>query len=276
MIAIVELLAGRSEPFSIKDIAERLELSRSTTTLIMASLERAGWVIRQSDRRYVLGSGLIGVAEAIHHAYPALDDGRVLRQLAERAGCGVALALIGVTEATYVGIARGQQDLPTAVRVGTRLPLRAPLGAAVMAHRPAAQQRSWLNTAPAESRESLETVLVQAREFGVVVYELGRTDPLVLRLIDEMIGLLAEHPQRDSLGKRALDVIGELAGPPYEFSLLDEDESLPISYLSVPVFDRTNRALYELQLGPLRPHVSKPERDRLIKEIKQAAAELGN
>ncbi|RVW11589.1 MarR family transcriptional regulator [Prescottella agglutinans] len=276
VIAIVELLAGRSEPISTKEIAAILELSRSTTTLIMTSLERAGWVTRQADRRYVLGSGLIGVTDAVRHAFPALADERALDRLAERAGCGVALALIGATDATFVGIARLASDLPTAVRVGTRLPLRAPMGAAVLAHRSTAQQRAWLATAPAEKRASFEIALTQARDTGVVVYELGHTDPLVLSLIGEVVGLLSERPRRDALGTRALELLGELGGPPYESTALDSDVPLSISYLSAPVFDRGNRAVYDLQLGPLQPAVDKSERDRLIAELTQAAAELGH
>ncbi|WP_345353227.1 IclR family transcriptional regulator [Rhodococcus olei] len=276
VVAIVELLAGRSASITIKEITEELELSRSTTTLILTSLERAGWVSRQADRRYVLGSGLIGVTEAIRDKYPVLNYGRALDTLAERAGCGVALALIGVTDATFVGIARGEDDLATAVRVGMRLPLRAPMGTSVIAHRPAAQQRAWLSTAPIETRESFEAALAQAREAGVVVYELGHTDPLVLSLIGEVVGLLAEHPRRDSLGNRALDLLGELGGPPYESGVLDEDEPLPVSYLSAPIFDHTNRAVYDLQLGPLQPNVNKAERDRLIREIREAAAKLSH
>lgn len=275
VIAIVELLAGRSEPISIKEIAAILELSRSTTTLIMTSLERAGWVARQVDRRYVLGSGLIGVTDAVRHVFPALADERALDGLAERAGCGVALALIGAMEATFVGIARLPSDLPTAVRVGTRLPLRAPMGTAVLAHRSTAQQRAWLATAPAETRASLESALTQARDTGVVVFELGHTDPLVLSLISEVVGLLSERPGRDALGARALELLGELGGPPYESSALDSDEPLSVSYMSAPVFDRGGRAVYDLQLGPLQPQVGKSERHRLIREITQAAADLG-
>ncbi|MFC7446897.1 helix-turn-helix domain-containing protein [Rhodococcus daqingensis] len=275
VVAIIELLAGSTEPVSTKAIAERLELSRSTTTLILTSLDRSGWVSRQADRRYTLGGGLIGVAEAMHRVYPALHDDRALERLAARAGCGVALALIGAREVTYVSIVRVEGDLPTAVRVGTRLPLVAPMGTAAMAHRPAAQQRAWLDTADAADRPAIEMSLEQVRESGVVVFELGQIDPLMLGLLGEVVNLLAEHPRRDSLSTRAVELLGALGGAAYPSSRLDADDPLPISYMSAPVFDRNGRAQYELQLGPLRPEVSKPERDRLIGEIARTAEELG-
>ncbi|GAA4482812.1 hypothetical protein GCM10023094_33520 [Rhodococcus olei] len=42
------------------------------------------------------------------------------------------------------------------------------------------------------------------------------------------------------------------------------------------MFDGRNHAVYELQVGPLRPDVSKPERDRLIHELVRTARELGD
>jgi DNA-binding IclR family transcriptional regulator len=95
VVAVVELLARQSTPSSVASIASRLELNRSTVTAILLALERAGWASRQSDRRYTLGTGLIGVAEAVRSSLPLADRfADALDELAQHAGCGASLAMV--------------------------------------------------------------------------------------------------------------------------------------------------------------------------------------
>jgi DNA-binding IclR family transcriptional regulator len=270
----VELLASLSEPISIASIASRLELNRSTATVIMAALERAGWASRHTDRRYTLGVGLIRVAEAVRAVLPL--DGRVtsaLEELAQQTGCGATLAFASTTDLTFLSVAVGRERFPAGVDVGVRLPLIAPVGAAVIAHRDPRAQREWLQSG-AVNRPVLADMLAQVRQSGVAVFGMGNADPQMLNVLAEVAELLAEHPRRAMLRQRVFEMLIGLSGHPYSARQLASSNDLSVGYLAAPVFDEDGHAAYELQLGPLRTAVSPAERDSYMREIKATAARL--
>lgn len=274
VVAIVELLASQPEPSSTALIASRLELNRSTTTSILTALEGAGWVARRSDRRYTLGSGLIGVAEAVRKTFPLSDRFTdAMEGLAQRTGCGAALAFVSATELTFLEVIRGLGQIPGGVEIGFRLPLQAPAGVAVIAHRDPQVQRAWLDTAPTEYRPAIEDALAQVRGTGAAVFGLGESDPAVLDVLGEVAELLAEHPRRGALRRRVFGMLTGIGGSPYTAKQLGTSEPLSVSYLTAPVFDG-ERAVYELQLGPLRPAVGSDERAHYIDELITTAKAL--
>ncbi|GAB7142615.1 helix-turn-helix domain-containing protein [Mycobacterium riyadhense] len=274
VVAVIELLATQHEPNSVASIASRLELNRSTATSILLALERAGWVTRQSDRRYALGPGLIGVADAVHRAFPvSAEISHALEELAERAGCGATLAWVGSTDMTFLVSVPGRGKMPAGVGAGLRLPVGAPACAAVIAHRDLPARREWLATASPADRRILKDVLSQIHTTRVAVYGLGESDPKVLDLLGEVAELLAENPQRSSLRRQMFKLFAELAPIPYTKEQLASAQPLSIGYLAAPVF-ADGKASYELQLGPLRAEVSKSERERYIAEIRATAGTL--
>ncbi|MVU77241.1 helix-turn-helix domain-containing protein [Nocardia sp. ET3-3] len=275
VVAVVELLAGRGEPMSVSEIAGGLDLNRSTVGLILGALEGAGWVARRQDRRYELGVGLVGVAEAVRETVPLLHGhDHALRALADRTGCGVALAHIGTREATIVGIARGNAGIPTEVGIGTRLPLAAPLGATVVAHRPPNLRRAWLDTAAPELRQALSSALEIIADTGLAVFALGRTDPRLFAMLAEMSEVLSAHPGRVALRRRVFDMMTELAAAPYDPDRIAAEGPLSISFLAAPIAVGSGRPAYELQLGPMRTGVEQAERELMIRELLGTAREL--
>ncbi|CAM3202464.1 hypothetical protein BST27_23220 [Mycobacterium intermedium] len=274
VVAVLEVLATQHEPSSVASIASRLELNRSTATSILLSLEKAGWVTRQSDRRYTLGPGLIAVADAVHQAFPVSSDiSHTLEELAQRAGCGATLAWVGTTDMTFLASVPGRRKMPAGVSVGLRLPVGAPACAAVIAHRDAHARREWLDTAKPGDKPILEDVLSQIHSSGVAVYGLGESDPMVLDLLGEVAELLTENPQRSSLRRRMFRLFSELAPIPYTEEQLASERPLSIGFLSAAVF-ADGKASYELQLGPLLPEVGRSERDRYINELRATADKL--
>lgn len=276
VVAIVELLANQQQPSSVASIASRLELNRSTVTSILLTLERAGWAVRNADRTYTLGSGLIGVAEAVRRSLPQSDEFTdTIEALAERSGCGVALVMVGATELSFVTVVGGQGRIPPGVGVGVRLPLIAPVAAAVIAHRGAQARRAWLDTVPDEERVEFDNALTQARRDGVTVFGLGGADPKALDVLAEVVEMLAEHPRRAALRQRVFELLAGLNGNPYTTEQLAGNGPLSVSYLAAPVFDN-GQAVYELQLGPLRAAVSAADRDRYISDLRATAEKLSS
>lgn len=276
VVAIVELLAAEPRGSSVAEVTERLELSRSTVTSVLTALEHAGWVRRGPDRSYTLGPGLVGVADAVRNSLP-LSDGvsDVLSALADRIGCGVALSVVQGEQLTFLEVTRGRGRIPAGVTAGTRLPLHAPVGATVIAHAEQARQDAWLGGAPESQRYALERLLAQIRRTGVAVFQMRETDASLLDVLADVVELLAEHPTRTVLRERVFGLIASLSGHPYTTAELDGDTPLPVSYLIAPVRDSRGEATYELQIGPLRPAVTKAERDTLVRELLATADALG-
>lgn len=276
VVAIVELLADQQLPSSVASIASRLELNRATVTSILLTLERAGWVVRQPDRRYQLGPGLMGVAHAVRTLWPVPPErNHIIEQLSERAGCGAALALVRSAEMSFLTVVGDQGQIPAAVGVGVRLPLVAPVAAAVIAHRDSHARRTWLDTAQLSARQRSSDLLEQARRSGVVVYGMGQTDPAALDVLAEVVGMLAEHPRRAALRQRVFQLLTGLGGSPYTAEELATSDALSVSYLAAPVFDK-GEAVYELQLGPLQDRVGASERDRFVRDIRATAEQLSS
>jgi DNA-binding IclR family transcriptional regulator len=175
---------------------------------------------------------------------------------------------------TFVGVVPGPGRVPAGVGVGVRLPLIAPTGAAVIAHRDPRTQHVWLESSRTVGRSVLDDVLSQARQTGVTVFGVGDSDPEVLDVLAEVAGLLAEHPRRGGLRRRVFELLTGLSGHPYTAGQLGTPGDLSVSYLSAPVFDADGFAVYELQIGPLRAAVSPTERERYIDEITAAAGRL--
>src|SRR5205823_2361202 len=69
VVAVLELLAG-NESRTVSEVARALDLNRSTATAVLTALAGAGWVERLPDRGYVLGPGLLPVAEAAFARLP--------------------------------------------------------------------------------------------------------------------------------------------------------------------------------------------------------------
>lgn len=273
VVAVVELLAGQTEPSSVASIATKLELNRSTTASILLALERAGWAVRLPNRCYALGAGLIGIAEAVRESMPQSNRfAAALDELAQRTGCGATLALVGTAEITYLSVSGGP-GIPAGIAVGVRLPLTAPVAASVVAHRDLPAQRAWLATAPTRSKRLYADLLAQLRETGVAVFGLANADPKVFDVLGEMTELLAEHPWRDPLRQRVYELLVSLAGNPYTAKQLTARTDLSVSYLTAPVFNEGYPA-YEIQLGPMRPAVGRSERDGYIAATRCAAQQL--
>ncbi|MFE1591688.1 helix-turn-helix domain-containing protein [Nocardia sp. NPDC058705] len=279
VVSIVELLATEA-PMNAAAIADTLTLSRSTVGAILAALQSRNWVQRSHDLTYRLGPAFP------HHrtlsAQPdALPPGAEdeLRSLAHRVGCGAALAAVTATSMTFVAIEANHRTptgsgIPTGVQVGTRLPLRAPAAAAVIAFSPPDQQRAWLDTADPTQRRELATALTEIQATGLAVWGIDPDDLGTLDVLAEVAGHLAHSPTTGPLRRRVLGLLAGLSGYPHTSADLAEDRPLPIAYLAAPVFDADHTPRWEIQIGPLHPAVSLTNRYRYRTELLTSASRL--
>ncbi|MFI9403073.1 helix-turn-helix domain-containing protein [Nocardia sp. NPDC052316] len=270
VIEIVSLLATSTEPISVAGIAERLDIARATATAILTELDAAGWVGRDPQRGYAIGPALAGLPGI---TLPS-GVGTVLAELAERTGSGATFSRIEPDRLTVLDVRHGTDRVVPGIPVGHRIPLQFPAGASVMPWRSASEQNAWTATAAGADRRTASTLLAVVRERGVAVFRPRADDAGLVDLLADLLGAVGSELLQPHLRTRALRQLAALTSRPFTRSELDSDDALALSYLAAPVFDATGTAAYEVQLGPLRAEVAKPERDEYISATLDAARQL--
>ncbi|WP_227982674.1 IclR family transcriptional regulator [Nocardia spumae] len=275
VVSVVELLAAHEGSLTSAEIADALALNRSTVGAILGTLEESGWVRRLPDLGYVPGPALVvlgGRLGARLRDHEHLT--RELRRLAERVACGAALTSIAGAEVIFVAVAGGPGVIPAGIEAGTRIPLRPPAGAAVLAHAGLPDQRTWLQQAPPERRAEFEQILETVRALGYCAWVLDADSLPTMRVLAEVVDHLSGHPAGKALRERVLALLGTIGGHAHTRADLDSDRELPISYLTVPVFDSEGQVAMELQIGPLCPAVDRAARAEYVREMTAAAQRI--
>ncbi|MGW6726936.1 helix-turn-helix domain-containing protein [Nocardia sp. NPDC055029] len=268
VVAVVELLATRGTALSAAEIAQSLDLSRSTVGAILSTLDRHGWVRRHTDLTYQLGPGLARVgllAPAVVADGAAI--GAELEHLATRVGCGAALTALSGDDLVFVTVVGGHGLIPAGIENGTRIPLLPPAGATLIAHAPATTQNSWLDRGDPARRAEFREVLATIRTTGCCAWSLRPGALTALRVLADVVDLLSGRPTADELRGRVLSLLGDITGSAHTEADLNSSASLSLGYLSAPVLAADGRALFEVQIGPLRAEVTADARRRYIDEL---------
>jgi DNA-binding IclR family transcriptional regulator len=187
-LSILALLAQRGES-GISELADALDVHRSTAFRLLATLEAHGMVTQDVERgRYRLGLGVVRLAGAATVRLDVVSQARpVCARLAAEVGETVNVAILGECEALYVDQATGPSTLALHNWVGQRIPLHATSnGKVLLAHADrAVRDRLLRRRLPAftdhtvTDRATLSAQLEQVRERGFAVavdeLELGLT-----------------------------------------------------------------------------------------------------
>jgi len=269
VVQIVEMLAAATQPKSISEIAGNTGISRATATAVVNELETAGWVARDDQLRYRIGSALPRAAET---TMPR-EAQNLLARVAAEAQAGATVSRISAKALTVVAKAQAGRRAVTGFAVGQSIPLAFPAGSAVMPWRSAAERAQWLGTAAGLSARSGQRLLQQVSDCGYVVYRPDHDDTGMVDLLSDLLGSVGSEVMEVALRERLLRQLARLTSRPYSRDELASDEVLPISYLAAPVFDGADAA-YELQLGPLLPRATRVVREALIATLTRGAREL--
>lgn len=270
VIAVMGLLAGADRPLTTTQIATALDISRATATAVLHELELAEWVRRDHDLAYATGPGFARLARTDDRLPQAAA---VLAELAKRTGCGVTMSDIGSDALVVVAKQHGGARVIPGIPLGIRIPLAFPAGAAVMPWRSKQEQQTWLTTSEHGGRAGA-AVLKCVRSYGVSVFRPRSDDAGLVDVLADVLDVVGGELHNAGLRRRVLAQLADLTSRPYTAAELESADALPVSYLGAPVFTAPGVARYEIQLGPLRSAVPKPERDAYIAALKDAAATL--
>ncbi|MBV0919026.1 helix-turn-helix domain-containing protein [Mycobacteroides chelonae] len=269
VIRIVEMLAAATQPKSLSEIAASTGIPRATATAVVNELEAAGWLTRDGELRYRVGSALPRAVEATMPR--EVQD--VLTRIAGAAQAGATISRISPKTLTIVAKAQAGRRAVTGFAVGQTIPLAFPAGSAVMPWRSSDERAQWLGTARGLSARSGQRLLRQVSDCGYVIYRPDHDDTGMVDLLSDLLGSVGSEVMEAALRERLLRQLSRLTSRLYSRDELVSDDVLPISYLAAPIFVGADAA-YELQLGPLLPSATRAEREILIATLTRGAREL--
>lgn len=125
LLGILGAFEGSSFPLTISDISKKTSIPLSTTYRIVGDLEKWGALTKNPDGTFQVGvriwelGQLAGISQREHVVRPFLQD------LFELVHENVHLAIRQGATALYVDKIYGSKKMPTATRVGSKIPMHA-------------------------------------------------------------------------------------------------------------------------------------------------------
>ncbi|MGW3210444.1 IclR family transcriptional regulator [Streptomyces sp. NPDC001135] len=182
-VSVLEILARHGEA-GVTEIAEELDVHKSTAFRLLGVLENRGLVAQAKDRgKYYLGAGVLRLAGAAAVRLDISQEGvPVCREVADELGETVNIAVLDDDAAVNIMQARGTASVTAQNWLGRRTPLHATSsGKVLLAHMPPTLREGLLArslprftdrtiTAAGMLRAELEAVVEQG--YGVTIEEL--------------------------------------------------------------------------------------------------------
>ncbi|MET7290218.1 IclR family transcriptional regulator [Streptomyces sp. NPDC005573] len=182
-VSVLEILARHGE-VGVTEIAEELDVHKSTAFRLLGVLENRGLVAQAKDRgKYYLGAGVLRLAGAAAVRLDISHEGvPVCREVADELGETVNIAVLDDDAAVNIMQARGTASVTAQNWLGRRTPLHATSsGKVLLAHMPPTLREGLLArplprftdrtiTGPSMLRAELEAVIEQG--YGVTIEEL--------------------------------------------------------------------------------------------------------
>jgi DNA-binding IclR family transcriptional regulator len=194
VLAILGHLARQPGPVPAAALARDLQLPRSTTYQLLATMVESGFVTHLVDeRRYCLGAAAYELSSGYTRSQPLARLARVpLTRLAERTGHVAHLSVLHGTEVLYVIENRPPGAPLLNTDAGIRLPARLTAsGRAILSALPLAQVDVLFANAP-ELLPELHEQLVETRRRGYAV-EHGEVTPGIAAIAAPVLDH-ARHP----------------------------------------------------------------------------------
>jgi DNA-binding IclR family transcriptional regulator len=120
-VAVIDVLAAHPQGLGVNEVARQIGVNASTTSRLLATLERGGILQREPGGPYKLGLRLVALADAVLDGLDIRDLGRpVLRSLVEDTGETATLSVPGAGEAVTIDFIAGDASVVGVARLGRR------------------------------------------------------------------------------------------------------------------------------------------------------------
>jgi DNA-binding IclR family transcriptional regulator len=171
-----QLMAHPLKAFTVSELARQLEIPRATCHSLLLGLVAGGFVRRDGDLRYRLGSACIVLGEAARLANPGLAVAEVhAEQLAKAEKVVVGVTVRDGLETRVARVFDHGAPFGVRPRAGDAIALVPPFGASFVAWDAPADVQAWLDRAdpaltPAEAqRYAIALHAVRVRGYSVTV-----------------------------------------------------------------------------------------------------------
>ncbi|MEO5689654.1 MAG: IclR family transcriptional regulator [Burkholderiaceae bacterium] len=178
-VLLLERLARQRRPMSASLLAAELDLPRSSVHGLCNTLLHHGLLRRQGDGGFVIGSGVMHLAQAfVANTNVAQEFGEMWRDIGQSPDESIVLSVLDGTDSVYVAVRNSVRPLGLAFNVGMRLPAHLTgTGKAILAWLPPGTLAALLPLGPLErltdhgprSLAQLHAELAGIRECGYSV-----------------------------------------------------------------------------------------------------------
>ena len=122
-LTVLEFLAHSNRGFSISEMSRKLGIPKSSTHLILATLERRGFLQKSTlNGRYCFGLGLVGLSRSALENLDLRDEAKLfLRSLMQKTGLTVHMAVLERNEAVIIEKIVAPGSVRLATWIGRRL-----------------------------------------------------------------------------------------------------------------------------------------------------------
>jgi DNA-binding IclR family transcriptional regulator len=252
------------DPWSLSELARRLDLNKATAHAMLTALTDAGYVLRHPvDKTFTLGPAVIAVGNAAAvRQYEVVDFARgAMQALADEIGVRcIASAAIG-EEIVFLAASGDPQPFGLHIQVGARLPLVPPLGTVFVAWSSPDEIDEWLRrlgpNATEDELQRFRDVVVTVRQRG---YSLGLEVPAAR-------GLMTPEGDR----RRAFN---ELGHNEYVLLELEHSASYRLSHVAAPVFGPDGRVALSLNLMGFRHELRAEQVPELAARVTEATGRV--
>lgn len=190
-LAILACFTAERPVLGIADIADTVQMSRSTTHRYAITLLALSYLEQTRARKYQLGTRVSDLGMSVLNAIPLRTHAPPhLQELRARSRCTASLAILDGADILYLARVRsyqaGQHEIDMGLRVGARLPAHCTAkGKLLLAHLPEEEQRDALKGRLSRRTERTITTkkvmrveLERIRERGIAVNDCELADEL--------------------------------------------------------------------------------------------------
>jgi DNA-binding IclR family transcriptional regulator len=232
-VAVLDFLAAHpAEPFTLSELATRLDINVASAHAILGVLADAGYVVRHPRlRTYTLGPSVIALGSAALEHHAVVDLARdAARRLSDEVELEVAVTALAGDDIVFLARAGEHRARGIPIHVGQRVPLVPPLGSVFIAWAPDEAVTAWRSRAP--KAKGIDEALAGVRSRGYsVALELETR-----RGIADVLDHLADAPSDRQLRGTLDDLVTELGSAEYQVASLERGRLYDVSMIAAPVF----------------------------------------
>jgi DNA-binding IclR family transcriptional regulator len=242
-------MAGQpAHGFTLSDIVRMTGTNVASCHAILNVLQQRGYLLRHpTNKTYRLAPSIVAIGEAAAAHDPLLANARAAAaRIAERTG--LETLLTARAGADIIGVARfpGIRAKGASLRVGQRVPLRAPIGGLFFAWADDEESQRWIrpsgNATPAAARVAHEAALALLRARGFLV-SLHTAEHSVFT------STLAGRGPDDAKEKRLATLLAALDNGLYQPEQIDPGMNYEVQVISAPIFDTPDQVLYTIGIS---------------------------